>query len=338
MNAYLRGIQYHLPEGIRTNEDLVALNPTWNAEKIFKSTGIRSRRIAKDNETAGDLAAVAAEKLFDELNYDRSKIDVIFLCTQFPDYFMPATACILQEKLGLSKSCAAFDISMGCSGFTYCLWLARAMILSESARNILLLIGDVTSRYCNVNDKTTAVIFGDGGAAILISEEPDNALAKIGPSILGTDGRGVPNLIIPAGCSRRPCTNHTKIVRKDDQGYFRNEEQIYLNGPEILSFALNTIPAEIGKLLEKVGVGFDDIDLFLLHQANRFILEAIRSTMGISEEKLPIELEEIGNLGGASLPVLLRQCLDRKLIQSADRCVLAGFGVGYSWALTFMTF
>jgi 3-oxoacyl-[acyl-carrier-protein] synthase III len=327
MNCHILGVQYHLPEGRRTNEDLVQANPGWDAEKIFQKTGIRARRVAAVAETAGDLGYLAARRLLDELDFDPARVDVLLFCTQSPDFALPATACLLQERLGLPNSCGAFDFNLGCSGFTYGLWLARSLITSGEAANVLLIVGDTYSKYCNVHDITTATIFGDGAAAALLAAAPEGAIATLGPTVVGTDGRGARNLIFRGGGCRR-----SQVAATDAEA-----EHLFMNGPEIFSFTLQAVEGGIRRLLTRINLNPDDVDLFLFHQANRFMLERLRARMRIPEEKLPIDLEEFGNTVSASIPVLIRRCLDRGILRPGQTCVLAGFGVGYSWAMSAVT-
>ena len=337
MNAYLHRVHYYLPETVRTNEDLVKLNPTWNADEIFRRTGIRQRHIAAPEETSGDMGVRAVENLLAESGINREQIDVLIFCSQSADYYIPATACILQRRLQLSKSCAAFDVSLGCSAFTYGLWMARSLILGGAARQVLLVTSDKMTQYCNLHDMVTAVVFGDGAAAALISADEQGALAMIGPSVLGTDGRGAESLIVPAGGSRCPRSAETGRVTADANGNLRNAEQLYMDGTEVFNFTLSTVPAGIRRLLAEIKLEKEAIDLFLLHQANGFMLDALRRSMKLKPEQLPIDLAEIGNTTSASIPILIRRLLDRGGISPGMRCVLAGFGVGYSWAMTYLT-
>lgn len=322
MNAYLRGIQYHLPEGVRTNDDLAEVNPTWDAEKIFAKTGIRSRHIAAPGETAADLACIAAEKLIDECALRRDAIDVLLLCTQSPDHLLPTTACLLQERLQLPTTCAAMDYNLGCSGFTYGLWLARALIRSGSARHILLLAADTYSRYCDVHDLTTATIFGDGAAAALITASPENAVATIGETLTGTDGRGKESLIVRSGCARQPESENDR------------DRHLYMDGPEVFAFTITTVHQAVRRLLDQLGMKPDQIDWYLFHQANVFMLKKLGQAMRIDLEKMPIDMEDLGNTVSATVPILIRRQMDRGAFAPGQHCLLAGFGVGYSWAMT----
>jgi len=325
VTAYLYGIRYYLPEGVRTNDDLVRANDGWDAADIFAKTEIRSRRVVADGETASDLGFHAAERLLTELACDRRDIDALLFCSASRDYILPSTACLLQHRLRLPLTCAAFDYVLGCSGFVYGLWLARALILSGSARNVLLVAADAPSLACDPHDLATVSIFGDGAAAALIGAEPGPSIAEIGPTVLGTDGRGAKNLIIRAGGTRL----RTPACPRD--------AFISMNGAEIALFSLRTLKTGIQQLLDRSNLTWNDIDLFLLHQANAYILRRLCASLGIPEEKAPIDMEDIGNTVSPSIPILMGRCMERGIFHRGQRCVLAGFGIGYSWALTLLT-
>jgi 3-oxoacyl-[acyl-carrier-protein] synthase-3 len=322
MTVYLHSVAYHLPEKIVTNEDLVRANPGWNADSLFRKTGIRQRHIANELETSVDFATLAAKKVFSEAGVTPDAIDVLIFCTQTPDYFSPASSCVIHQRLGLRTGCGVFDFNLGCSGFTYGLWLARALLLSGSANNVLLLVGDTLSKECASGDQVTVPIFGDGAGAALISTSKSGALAELGPTVVGTDGRGWQHLKIEGGGSRCPSLRRS----------------IEMNGAEIFNFTLTSVEDAIRQLLSELGLSWGEIDRFLLHQANGFILETLRRRMKLEADRCPIDVAETGNTSSASLPLLLRRCLDRGDIQPGHKCVLAGYGVGYSWATTLLTF
>jgi 3-oxoacyl-[acyl-carrier-protein] synthase-3 len=324
MPVFLHAIRSHLPEGRLTNEEICARNPNWRPEKILQVTGIRERRIASSVETAGDLAAAAAEGLLAEHRIDRSTIDALLLCTQSPDHFpvIPATACLLQARLGLPETCGAFDYNLGCSGFTYGLWLGRALILSGSARRVLLVTSETVARNCAPDDMATVVNFGDAAAACLLSDDPTGAWASVGQSAVGTDGRGAENLIVRGGGARRP----------------RDPSILTMNGPEVFSFTLHTVHAAIEQLLTKAGVPKSAVDWYLFHQANRFLVESLAKKMTIPLARMPVDIEDIGNTSSASIPILIERSRAKGLLRPGQTAVLAGFGVGYSWAATMMQF
>lgn len=336
MTAHLIGVRGYLPEGIVTNEDLVRSNPGWDAEKIFAKTGIRARHIAGDHETSSDLGFHAADELLRELSFDRSQIDALLFCTQTPDYLLPPSACLLQTRLGLPTSCAAFDFNLGCSGFVYGLWLARSLVESNAARNVLIVVGETYSKLCNPHDMVTVTLFGDGGGAALVSSSSEGAVASLGPTILGTDGRGADHLIVRAGAARHPHNDTTAVAQADDKGNLRSAEQLFMNGPEVFNFTLLRVSSGIQELLDRAHLSWADVDLFLFHQANAFMLEQLRKKMEIPKEKMPVCVEKTGNTVSATIPLLLQHCEQAGIVRPGFRCVLAGFGVGYSWAFSLM--
>ena len=321
MATYLKGVAYHLPERVLSNDDLVRLNPTWNADTLFRKTGIRERRISAEGETSVDLAEQAARKLLNETAFPAGEIDVLIFCSQTADYLSPASSCVLHERLGLSTHCGVFDFNLGCSGFTYGLWLASALINSQSARSVLLLTADTLSKECAAGDQVTVPIFGDGAGATLLTAERTGAIGQVGETLVGTDGRGWGHLKIAGGGSRCPSL----------------PRQIEMNGAEIFNFTLTSVSGAISALLERSALTWQQVDRFLLHQANGFILETLRKRMKLEPERCPIDVAETGNTSCASLPLLLRRCLDRGDVQPGHLCVLAGYGVGYSWAVTPLT-
>ena len=334
MSAYLRAIRYWLPQQCRTNEDLVRLNPTWQADAIYAKTGIRSRPIAAEDETAADLGYQAAERLIEEVGVARERVDALLFCTQSPDYFLPTTACLLQTRLKLPDTCGAFDFNLGCSGFTYGLWVASALVNSGAAENVLLVVAETYSKYCDLHDLTTATIFGDGAAAALITANETDAAALLGPTLVGTDGRGAEQLIVRAGAARQRAQQGTPSPESGAAAGHRDGEYLTMNGPEIFTFTLARVQAAIQQLLDRTGLGWNDVDWFLFHQANRFMLDQLRKKMGIPAEKAPIDMETLGNTVSATIPILIARCQERGLLRAGQDCVLAGFGVGDSWAMS----
>lgn len=320
MNAYFRGVTTALPERIQTNAELAEGIAGWSPEKIVWNTGMLERRITAPGETAGDLAERAARQLMDETSLAPEDVDTLIFCTQSGDHVLPTTACILQDRLQLPRTCAAFDVNLGCSGYTYGMWLASSLIVAESSRNILLLAGDTPSKSCNPRDLATSCIFGDGATASWLSADAAGAWATVGPSVLGTDGRGAPNLIIRAGGGRQ----RLPIEASD--------EFICMNGAEIASFAVSTVQPTIDRLLAKAGLTWSDIDWFVFHQATPAFVERLAAAYQLPPEKTPIELTTIGNTGSGTIPMVLDRCIRRGDFQPGQRIVLVGFGVGYSWA------
>lgn len=331
--ACVKAISSFLPAGKLTNEQLAEEFGDVDARVIMERTGIRVRSIAGDDECASDLGVGAAEHLFESGAVGPEEIDFLLFCTQSPDYFLPATACIMQERLNLRTDCGAIDFNQGCSGYVYGLSLAKSLIETNTARNVLLITADTYSKFINARDRSTRTLFGDGAAATLIgAAEADADL--IGPFIFGTDGRGAEQLIVPAGGMRRPIDEAAAIESEDEQGNRRSPLNLYMNGPEIFNFTLRTVPQVMDKLLEKCGCAIEDIDYVIPHQANKFMLERLQRRLKIPAEKFHIDLETTANTVSSTIPVALESAMREGRVKAGDRVALIGFGVGYSWAAT----
>ena len=326
MKAYIKAISYYLPEEVVTNEELIKDFPEWDAEKVANKTGILNRHIAKPDETAGDLALYAAKKMFEEYQIFTNDIDFIMLCTQSPDYFLPTTACVLQDKLGIPTAAGALDYNLGCSGYVYGLALAKGLIYAGIAKNILLLTAETYNKHIHPTDKGNRSIFGDGSAATLISTD---GFAEIGEFSLGTNGTGAENLIVKTGASRE--RNAQNDYSTDEGGYIKSSDYLYMNGSEIFNFTLEAVPALIQQVLKKNNMQKDDIDMFVLHQANKFMLNTIRKVCTIPKEKFYINLEETGNTVSSTIPIALKDVINGGILKNEMQVMLAGFGVGYSW-------
>lgn len=333
MHATIAAIEYHLPEDLLTNDQLASEFPDWSVEKIEEKTGIACRRIAGEGECSSDLAVAAAEKLFRRGDVRRNEIDYLLFCTQSPDYFLPTTACLLQSRLGLPNGIGAIDFNLGCSGYVYGLGLATALIEAGQARNVLLLTAETYSKFIHPGDKSVRTLFGDAGAATLIRGDAGCATPAIGPFVYGTDGRGAANLIVPMGGFRQPhCPGQLPEV--DDQGNMRTRQNLYMNGAEIFRFTLESVPKSVHSLLARAEKTLADIDLFVFHQANRFMLEHLQRKMKIPPEKFYVSFKEYGNTVSSTIPIALADALAEGRMRSGDLVMLVGFGVGYSWGAT----
>ena len=331
--AYIKAISYYLPERVVTNEELVSDFPEWNVEKVAKKVGVESRHIAGENETAGDLAEKAARKLFEEYKIDPKSIDFLMLCTQSPDYFLPSTACLLQSRLGLPTSAGAFDYNLGCSGCIYGMAVAKGLIATGVANNVLLLTAETYNKYLHHQDKSNRSIFGDGAAACLIAKD---GFAEIGNFVLGTDGTGANHLIVKTGASRQK--NATGKYVQDDEGHIWYDDYLYMNGGAIFNFTLDAVPAMIDSVLEKNGLEREKIDYYVFHQANKYMLNTIRKLCILPKEKFYVNLTETGNTVSSTVLIGLKDCLERNLIVDGDNVMIAGFGVGLSWGSTVLSF
>jgi len=296
-------------------------------DKIVNKVGIDQRHIAKPDETSADLATKAAEKLFAEYDIDKSSIDFILFCTQSPDYFLPTSACLIQEKLKIPTSCGALDFNLGCSGYVYGLSLAKGLLLGGIANNILFLTGETYSKFMHPKDKGNRTLFGDAGSATLISTD---GFAEIGNFSLGTDGKGAKNLIVKTGGMR----NREKVddVKFDENGNPISSDHLYMNGAEIFNFTIEAVPPLIEDTLKKNDIPFEEVDSFIFHQANKFMLNYLRKKLKIEESKFPYFMREVGNTVSSTLPIVMYE--EMKTNNLKGNILLAGFGVGYSWGAT----
>jgi 3-oxoacyl-[acyl-carrier-protein] synthase III len=330
MEAYIKSISYYLPEKVVTNEDLVKEFPEWTVEKIAGKVGVNERHIAAENETAGDMAVEAAEVMFKEHNIDRSKVDFVILCTQSPDYFLPSTACIIQDKLGLTPKCGAFDINLGCSGYEYGLAVAKGLIVAGIAKNVLLLTSETYSKHLHIKDKGNRTIFGDAATSTLISTEGS---AKIGEFSLGTDGHGAESLIHKTGAWRHfgPADDLTI----DENQNLHSSDYLFMDGKAIFDFTADAVPVMVEDVLKKSNLTKENIDLFVFHQANKYMINYLRKIIEIDRDKFFIFLEGVGNTVSSTIPIALVEA--KKEGKLKGNVLLAGFGVGLSWGATILT-
>ena len=327
--AYIKAISYYLPERVVTNEDLIGEFPEWSVDKVAQKVGVTSRHVAATDETAGDMAEKAAIKLFEEYSISPKEIDFILLCTQSPDYFLPSTACVLQDRLGIPTSAGALDYNLGCSGCIYGMAMAKGLIAAGIAKNILLLTSETYNKYLHPSDKSNRSIFGDGASACLISTE---GFAEIGEFVLGTDGSGANNLIVKTGAARQKVATGNYV--EDDEGHVWYDDYLYMNGGAIFNFTLDAVPAMMKEVLAKNHLEGSEIDYNVIHQANKFMLNTIRKVCMLPKDKFYVNLETTGNTVSSTVLIGLKDCIDKKTIKSGDNVMIAGFGVGLSWGGT----
>ena len=333
--AALKAIASYLPADTLTNEELARELGGWDAPKILEKTGIAERRIAAPDECSSDLGVAAARRLFEKGACAPADIDFLLFCTQSPDYFLPATACLVQDRLGLRLDCGALDFNQGCSGFVYGLSLGKSLIETGNADNVLLITAETYSKFINPRDRSVRTIFGDGAAATLLTVvESDREL--IGPFVFGTDGRGARELIVPAGGMRRPVGCEQAVETQDERGNWRSQRNLYMNGPEVYRFTVETIPKLLEQLLDKSERRVEDVDHFFFHQANKFMLDRLRARTPIPEEKFWVDLEDCANTVSSTIPIALERAHCRGRIVAGHSLALLGFGVGYSWAAAMM--
>lgn len=333
IKAFIKGLSYYLPQTIVSNEDLVREFPEWSVDKVAQKVGVDSRHLAAADETAGDMAEKAARKLFDEYHVDPKSIDFLLLCTQSPDYFLPSTACILQDRLGIPTSAGAFDYNLGCSGCIYGMAIAKGLIFAGIAKNVLLLTAETYNKYLHPSDKSNRSIFGDGAAACLIST---NGFAEIGEFSFGTDGSGANNLIVKTGASRQK--EATGRFVEDEEGHIWYDDYLYMNGGNVFNFTLEVVPAMMKNIMKKNGIEKNDIDYYVFHQANKFMLNTIRKVCMLPKDKFYINLATTGNTVSSTVLIGLKDCIENGTIKTGDKVMITGFGVGLSWGGTMLEF
>ena len=320
LKAYISKIAYYLPESRRENPK----------SRLMKKTGISAVHISTESETASDLAFNAAEKLLSERG-TRDDIDFLIFCTQSPDYFLPTTACMLQDRLGLGNYCGAYDYNLGCSGYIYGLSMAKGLIETGQAQTVLLLTGETYSKYINPDDNTVKPLFGDAGTATLIEgvEAKDSGLRSF---IFGTNGGGGSNLIVPVGGARRPFQSSKTIEESDEYGNKRTNHNLYMNGSAISDFALEVVPNTVDRVLSKEGINKADVDYYVFHQANKFMLEFLQQKCDLLEMPFWNDVSEYGNTVSCSIPIALCDLKMQNPNLKLECVMIVGFGVGLSWA------
>ncbi len=334
MQSFINCISFFLPKKKLTNEILNNQFPEWSVDKISSKTGIYERSIAGDDEFVSDLAINAAIKLFQEHSVKKEIIDFVLLCTQSPDFFLPTTACIVQHELGLSTNCGALDFNLGCSGFVYGLALANGLIAANLAKNVLLITSETYTKYINLEDKSNRTIFGDAAAACLVSSE--KSLGLISKFVFGTDGSGAENLIVKNGGRR--FSKHNGINIYSEGIFVKNDSNLFMNGQEIFKFTAESVPILVKNCLTKNDMELEDIDLFIFHQANMYMLDYIRRKINIPQEKFFVCLDKIGNTVSSTIPIAISEALLNGRIVKGSKVLIAGFGVGYSYSATILKF
>ncbi|MEF2230122.1 MAG: ketoacyl-ACP synthase III [Pseudodesulfovibrio sp.] len=325
MGCSILGIDYHLPETVLTNDQLAREFPDWDVAKAGRKVGISRRHTAREGETALDLGERAAARVLGRTGAD---VDFILFCTETPDHFIPPNACLLQGRLGLGTSVGAYDYNLGCSGFVFGLAQAKGLIAAGLARRVLLVTADTYTRRINALDKGNRMIFGDGASACVIGETPDEGIGRFA---FGTDGTRAMSLAIPNGGFRNPADPAAPLVG-DDNGNARTANDLIMDGPGIFNFTLERVPELYAQVLEGNGLAEGDLDHVVFHQANQFMLQHLRMKMQIPQDKFVLDMDATGNTVSSSIPIVLKRLTER--IEGPCRVLLAGFGVGLSWAGT----
>lgn len=302
-------------------------------ELFIKTVGVKHRRVAPKGMTTSDLCESAARKLLEGLRWSPGEIEILIFISQSRDYIIPATAGILQDKLGLPKTCMAFDISLGCSGYVYGLSTISSQMVTAGIRKGLLMVGDVSTQTTAYRDKSTFPLFGDAGTVTALELDPSAPPMSFN---LLTDGKGYKAIIIPDGGIRNLVTPESFTEEKFGEGIERNRLHIALDGMEVFQFSLREVPPNIRTLLDFTGKSLEYVDYFVLHQANKLINESIRKKLGIPAEKCPYSIGEYGNTSSSSIPLTISHALRDKLEREKVSMVLSGFGVGLSWGSVYL--
>lgn len=334
--VYINHISYYLPSKILSNKSLSEEFTDWSVEKIANKIGIDRRHISAKDEFSSDMAVKAAEKLFEEYPVDKSEVDFLLFCTQSPDYFLPTTACILQDRLNLNTNIGALDYNLGCSGFTYGLVLAKGLVSIGAAKKVLLICAETYSKFIHEEDKGNRTIFGDAASASLISTKKEGYKAEILDFELGTDGSGAENLIVKGGGMRHRNSENNAVG--DNYGNKAGLNNLQMNGPEIFNFTSQNIPILLSETLKKNNLEQENINHFVLHQANKYMLNHLRKKMKIEKEKFHLRMNFCGNTVSSTIPIVISEMMKENAIKENEHVFLAGFGVGYSWAGTILKF
>jgi 3-oxoacyl-[acyl-carrier-protein] synthase-3 len=332
MPAVISALHYCVPAQRLTQTDLAARFGTGPVQSIAKMSGIRERRVAPPGVTAADLAYVAARGLLAARAVDPATIDLLIFASQTPDYQIPATACILQHRLGLPMDCAAFDLNQGCSAFPYTLAVADGLITSGVAKRALLLNADTVSHIIHPQDRSLLALHGDGAAATLLEPAMEDGTGLRGFA-LGSDGSGAPFICVPASGARQSRNEATRREKTDEAGNVRTDEHLGMNGPAVFHFSVSRMPDIIRSAVEKWGLTLDELDLVLLHQANRMMVDLMYKNLKIAEDRRFYFMETVGNLAGASVAVVLAEAWRQGRVKPGSLTLLVAFGNGLSWGL-----
>lgn len=326
-NVKIAGISACVPSASESNYDYDWISET-ERKMLVKTTGIENRRVAPPGVTTSDLCFQAAQKLLDELSWHAEDLELLIFVSQSRDYFLPATAIILQDKLGLPKTSIAFDISLGCSGYVYGLSSIMSMMSVSKISKALLMVGDISTHSLNKKDKSTYPLFGDAGTVTALEFDDK---AKPVTFNLQSDGSGYKAIIIEDGGVRNPLCDRSYFEEEIADGIVRSRRNVALEGIDVFNFSLREVAPNIKTMLEYAGESIDDYDYFVLHQGNKLMNNSIRKKLGVDEEKVPYSLKEYGNTSSASIPLTIVDQLSESLTRSSAKIIVSGFGVGLSW-------
>lgn len=327
-NVAIKGMAGCVPNTVSENKSLTVFGED-GADSFIKSTGIEKRHVASENICTSDLCYEAAVRLLKDLEWTKESVDCLIYVTQTPDYILPATSCILQEKLGLTTNCYTLDISLGCSGWVYGMSVISALLSAGNMKRGLLLVGDTISKLCSVKDKSTYPLFGDAGTVTALEYTEDKK--EIFHFLMNTDGKGADAIIIPEGGYRVPVSSTSFIEEEFAEGIVSTPLQMKLEGMNVFAFGINRAPESVNRLIVAFGLDKEKIDHYVFHQANLFMNEKIRKKLKLPEAKIPYSLRNFGNTSSATIPLTMITQLQSSLAQKELSFIGSGFGVGLSW-------
>lgn len=330
-NVSIKGISACVPKHTVSNYEHPTIGKE-DIEKFIQTTGVENRRIASENVCTSDLCFEAAEKLLSDLNWNKEEIDILVFVSQTGDYLLPVTSALLQNRLGLSQNCLAFDIPLGCSGYIYGASVIAGLLNSSRLKKGLLLVGDTSSKWVSPTDKSTEPLFGDAGAATAFEYDENAAPFKFH---LGTDGSGYKAIIIPDGGSRSPINERSLTATEFAEGISRNNCQLALEGMDVFAFGISQAPKTVNELLKGYNIETSSVDYFIFHQANKMMNKMIAKKLKLPEEKVPYSLKDFGNTSSATIPLTIISELRSKLKQT-NNFIFCGFGVGLSWGTMYV--
>ena len=334
MKAYIKAIDFYVPEISVSDDDIQRRFPNYDVPRTSNIIGVHNRYVAPKDITSRNLAEKAAEKIFDNnSDVDKDDIDYIIFVTQTSDYKQPSTACIIQHELGLRNNIGAFDVNLGCSGYLYGLSISKALIESGMVKNVLVLTAETSTRNVHPQDVGSFLMFGEAGTATIVSTE---GFAAIGDFEHGTDGAGYDKLIIRTGGYKFP--EKANDAHFDEEGNIVSSDHACMDGNEVFVFTIRVVPKLVKASLGKNNLTINDIDLFIFHQANTFILEFLRKKMKIAPEKFYIDMEKYGNTSSCTVPICIVNAINQGRIKSGYKVSISAFGIGYSWAGTVLSF
>lgn len=324
----ITGICCSVPKNIVKPEQFYELLGEDDTNKIVQTIGVKERRCTCQATTAADLCETAAKNLLESLGWQPETVDLLVYVTQTPDFFLPGTSYVLHEKLGMSDHCLCLDISAGCSGFMHGLITCHSLLQQGRVSRALLLCGDTISRITNPRDKSTNMLFGDAGSATALEASTEDELRAVA---WGSDGLGTKHLMVPGGAFRNPWHPDMLESKEDEHGNWRKPSELFMDGAQVFNFTIKRVPPMIQSVLTEADWAIEDVDAFVFHQANKFMLEFLRKKIKIPPEKMAVCLDKYGNTSSASIPLTISSEL-RDTLKSPATLVLAGFGVGLSWS------